>query len=620
MKKKTTFVFILFLFSALINNTISQNIETRYLRPSITYLFHEPQNNRERTIIEELNKLEVESKFNDHRISYPKLRGLPNFPRRPGENASVQDWRTYREKTAEVAAEREAKTIDFVKSATKPVVEKWFNRDSQGNFNTDLLIKRGLFTATDADAIEAKSSVVDRREMLGEQLIDRTYLLLWEIESVKTMNEEYNSIAAANRERGITTTVNRTHEGYVLRYKAHAYKLNFCDSVAAVFWLEYWTDENNFDPEKVKLWNNITFPVEYIASVNGKIESTQHIDPDHISNVFTGKRTMDELLRSAPILMLNDAGLKFSRIIEDFKVRAPIYDIRPLAAKLGTKESLYLDQRFFIYELGLDNEGNRIKNRKGVARVKEISENDTIAIGDSDPSIFIQQGGSRLYQGMLMESKEDLGMIFNFGYSIADNNALGGVHFLINARISRALSGIVRINGLHFGIGGNINFMQNVNPGTIYSGTAENYSTLFDGTGNLSGFTCSFWGNLSKEIYFTRRGNIYFNPAVGLGLSAYFFNHFQGEPISNYENYQENEFIWSAVIIPVQLGLGINLHPAVSLEFTPGLIFRTSYQTLNSNRIFQQSLPHDLVGDWNFESIDKSMRKNTFLVQLRIRI
>lgn len=587
--------------------TNSQEIETRFLRPSVSYLFIQPSGSLERTVMNRLKEIEVESKFNDHRIDFESIRNFPNYPSRPGEGASIADWQDFRNEFENVGNKRLEIMHDYATQATNPIMAKWFKRDNQGNLSIELLSERGIFTATDADAIEAGSSAVDRREMLGERLVDRTYIIVWNIKDVITKAQDY-------RQRN-TESNNRTHEGYVVEYEAHAYKMEFSDSVSAVFWMNYWTDENNHDAEKVEAWDSLFLPVKHVGSVNGRVESTQPKDPDHISYIRSEKLSMNELLMASAHYVLTDAGFKFSREIDDFKARAPVYQTRPLSVKLGTKEGLYLDQRFFIYEFVLDSDGNFDRERKGVGRVRKIAENDTIAVGDSDPSILRQQGGSRLYQGMLIESHEDIGLIVKTGAQITPGNlALSGFNLTLENRISQR----VNISGVHLGIGANILYMNNVRPGTIMA----NNQIIMDISNTFSGLTFSFWGQISKEIYITPRGNLYLNPTVGAGLSGFSFMRYDGGSIETYENYVADEYFWTSIIMPLNVGLGINLSPAISLEFKPGVTLGTSYRTTNSHALSSVGSAHNMLGYDTyevFEDINKSFSFTSMILNIKFR-
>lgn len=73
--------------------------------------------------------------------------------------------------------------------------------------------------------------------MIGEQLIDKSYILLYENHrSVFHGGILRPRQDASNRKLKITTPVKRTEEGYNCDYKVYAYKVDFTDSVASEFY------------------------------------------------------------------------------------------------------------------------------------------------------------------------------------------------------------------------------------------------------------------------------------------------------------------------------------------------------------------------------------------------
>ena len=68
-----------FLFTCvvLISGLYAQNpagkVNTKYLRPSITMLFSQPKDADEEVVISKFRNLEVNSKFDNHKIDFPDL-------------------------------------------------------------------------------------------------------------------------------------------------------------------------------------------------------------------------------------------------------------------------------------------------------------------------------------------------------------------------------------------------------------------------------------------------------------------------------------------------------------------------------------------------------------------
>jgi hypothetical protein len=606
MNKKIFSVFCVLIPILSFGQQVGKKVETKYLRPSITSLFYQPNGSQEKVIIEKFKDVEMVSKFDDHRISFPYFNG--------------------------------SETIDsYLYKASNLIMAKWWNRDSNGDFNKDLVAKRGEYTATDADAMLAKAASIDRRDMIGEKLISKTYVFLYRINKLRTMEEVYDEIDAYNRKNSKKyKPVDRTDEGFSLNYSVSAYKLNFNDSVSSVFYSQYWTDAKNHDTEKVAKWETAGFPLLYSTTFTGEVRSTQPKDPNSPVYSYTKRKTMNELLEDFPAAMQVKTIDDFSQKIEDFRVKSPVFKTSPLSAKIGTKEGLYLDERYYVYEIVLDKKNNETKHRMGIARVKTIAENSSVATGDSKPSTFQQQGGRKLYEGMLMESRPDKGIVANLGYSLySPNQVFGGIKLSVEDRISRTMN----IPGLFIGIDLGLNAFTDLNPGIIEaSKDGDDKGLLTDGTQTFSGATMALAFNIAKEMYFTKRGNVYIKPSIGIGFQNYSFISVNDptntidltipDPDDASKKTSNPLYSWSSFYVPLQLSFGWNIFPAVALEVRPELNTRfgaTTGSVKDSNESFSYTLKQkstnftDMQTTWGFDTIDKLSINTGVTVNLKIK-
>lgn len=579
MKKYQLLVLILFVATMVPAQKPVEKINTKYLRPSVTLLFTQPRNEEENLLVNKFRPQHIFSKFDNHPIEFRNMKRV--------ESLDLQKMKLIE---------------SYIREASNPIIAKWWSRDENGNFSFSLVANRGVYTATDADAIISRSSSTSRLEMLGEQLIDRSYILLYEITDLYDMEEYYNRIEARNRKNKNFTQVKRTDEGYHCKYTVYVYKLNFNDSVAADFYSKYWVDSKNQDSKKVASWADARFPVKLMTSSSGEVSATQ--SKAKILNVK--KKTMNELIEDLPAKIQENTMFELGRKLEDFKLKVTVYKAYPVSAKLGTKEDLYIDQRFYVYEIEQMKNGSQVTNRMGVVRAKKIIDNKAVATGESKPSVFRQVQGKRLYPGMYMESNDDLGMILNLGYSSSGNKALGGFYAGADFRISR----IVKRSGWHLGIDAAFASLSDIDAGSI--STEKNYLTS---AGELcSGSTYAISVNVSKEIYLTRKGNLYLRPQFGVGMQNYSISKVGTLEIdSDNKNYN-----WSSIYVPMGIGIGWNITSAFCLEFKPSIYFRMSADTDNKERLNQDSKP--LVDNWGFGSIDKTASGSGNTICLRIRL
>lgn len=547
-----------------ISANATKKIETKYLRPSITTLFLQPKNADETTVINRFKNLDPDSRFDAHSIQFYDLKSREDI-----EN--------------------------YVQLATNPIIAKWWGRDQQGNFNYSLVAQRGAYTATDADVITSRGSNTSRIEMIGEQLINKSYVLVYEINDLYDMEEYYDRVDKRNRNNKDYKPVNRSEKGYNCEYVAYVYKVNFTDSVARTFYDNYWVDQKNQDSKKIAAWAGARFPIEMITTVKNTVSATQSKNP----LPYVRKKSLIELLEEIPAHIQENAFSFLNTRIEDFKLKTTVFNAYPVLAKLGNKEGLRIDQRFIIYEIEQSSDGNQVMNRKGVVRVKKISNNKNEATGESNPSRFYQVSGKHLYPGMFMKSKEDVGLVFSGGYKYSNNLAMGGGNVSLDLNISRSLN----ITGIYLGIEGSLASMRNV--------------SVISSNGNLSGGIAYSYGfNLSKEAYFLNRGNFYIRPLIGGGIQEYNFKKLDGSDIQKDE---KKSYTWRSFFGQGAIGLGINISPLLSLEVRPGGYYRLKAITKNRDN---RTLPtiYSSTSNWGFESLNKGNGGYSVSANLRIRL
>lgn len=575
-----------------------KKVETKYYRPSISTVVEVDGIRNGAIIANKLNTLEMNVKFDDHRIDVP-------FKHKS------EDLNKYLEKVS------------------RALVAKWYNRNSNGDFNNSLLAERGLLSANDADAMAAKAAMIDRREMIGEKLLNKSYVFIYFLNGIKTMEEIYNERDAKNRKyQKDYKPEKRDLEGFVLNYTVTAYRLNMTDSVMNLFGKNLWSDSQNHNIDNVARWDTTSFPMVYITSITKEISSTQPKDPKDPQYTYSKKASSEELLERMPQSMQNTAIDEFENIVEDFKVKTSVFSTKPLSAKIGTKENLKRCDRYFIYEIELDANNNQIKKRKGVARAVNVVDNSGVASGDTKPSTFRQQGGKAVYEGMLMEAKKDIGTTASLGYSVMNTNkALGGIKLNVDQLIT--FSGT---DNLYFGLDLAANVFSGINPGNI---SAEGIS-ITDGTQTFSGYTVALSANFSKEIYFTTKGNIFLRPAMGVGVSLYNLTSSSDksieftipDPEKNSKKIHNPFYSWTSWFVPVNCAVGMNLSPRVVLEVKPELMARFGARTGSmkvngkdkSFKLKQNtSDASDDMKSWGFDKIDKMSIYSGINVNLRVR-
>ena len=425
--------------------SLAQN-ENTYTRPSVSSVFITSGVQNESLVFQSISELPMEKRFDTRNIQTKQLSF--NFPPQPQlkqtENPLEMRKAMQENQVAQTKWQNDCQKIvdKQLGLVGREIVSDQWSRDANGNFDYQALMESAQYSATDADALKSSASA-DKGKIYSEiadKLLKKNYVIAYTLTKMQTMEEYYNEqdktgAATAKALKKEYKPVKRTKEGWNLSFKFDIYKLKWNDSIQSIFYNDMYIDQSTQTgrSEKISKFENTNFSMEKVYSGFASASSTQSNNPDAYK--FTKRKSMSELVSGLAPSMQSNAIFAASRKVDDFKLKAPVLSERPLTAKLGTKEGLYVDQRFFAYEYELDKKGNEVKKRTAVVRAVTIAENDTIATGASTPSVFRQHGGKAVYQGTLLEMKEDFGLGLTMGYVLEDQ-FIGGLHAGLDLRIT----------------------------------------------------------------------------------------------------------------------------------------------------------------------------------------
>ena len=245
-----------------------------------------------------------------------------------------------------------------------------------------LIQDRGEYNATVQDKMMAAK--LERGEAIladaGEELIGNTYVI---INDFKFTNKEevaqkvskaagWAKLGASYIPGGsaITNTLDVVDagatiagKGYIIKTTSYLYRLEWNDSVVAVFYNNMWVDKNNLDPEKIKAFENT-------GLFKLKLVGYEDAWADLQSSIFTSK-TDEELIYIATIKAVDKAIAKLQRKYEEFRTKTPLTSVDPLTAKIGLKEGLEPNDKYEVLEQVMDENGKISYKRKSVIRVKK---------------------------------------------------------------------------------------------------------------------------------------------------------------------------------------------------------------------------------------------------------
>lgn len=264
------------------------------------------------------------------------------------------------------------------------IMKNWFPHYISGSgYDIDVLTKRGEFAATDNDVLKQDAS--QRKTVLnelGEKLIDRSYIVFFCLSdsSKRDNNGDLHKVA------------------YVT---SKLYKLDFNEDVRNDFYNNHYTNFNGID--------EMSFPLKHVMSSGSTWTTLKiiHRDPN--------RKDVEIDKDGGYWAMMDD----YSKKVADFQVKVPIVSTKPIAAKIGTKESLKMDRRYTLMEYKQKNNGEQVAKRIATVRSCKVVDNNSVATGHTDElSEFYVIKGSAPEAGMVLVESPDGGLIADVKYGL----------------------------------------------------------------------------------------------------------------------------------------------------------------------------------------------------------
>lgn len=382
------------------------------------------------------------------------------------------------------------------------IVAKWFNRQADGSFNTDMLKERGVYNSDDSDLSIANSTKRGESALMdaGLGLIDRSYVLVLGVSNLITMDQYYDQIKAAPEARKMN--------GVKGDLVGQLFKLNFNDSVSAVFFQDIWADKGAADlnAKSVK-FSATTFPLVSVKNIIMPMQATQYNAGQSLAPKV--QKTQDELLRDLVNNSVTNILNHLTYQVSDFKVKAQVYKTNPIAVKIGKKEGLGFDQRYFVYENRQTKNGETYSSRRAVIKSMSVADNRNVTSGETQPSYFYQVAGGKIdNMGMFVEQRIDAGVNLALGYQA---NAMSGIDGRFEYYIGRLMYG--KKNGAI--AKGMTSFKLYISGG--YNSIDDQY-TLDAATGTEKVDMLRVSAGLSKDYYLT--SFLHVGPFAGYGIES----------------------------------------------------------------------------------------------------
>lgn len=364
------------------------------------------------------------------------------------------------------------------------IIAKWFSQKSDGYFSMNLIAERGIYNATDADVLRANAGKrgTSALQDAGESLLRKSFAISFDFINVESWDDYYDrqdnklaAIAAATNTSPKKTP--RIYYGYRGAAIAYVSKVDWNDSLANIFYEQAWKDP--------KVFARMNFPIKHIAQFYIPRADGSQL---RVEGLASNEDLMQKFVQNA----IEKSLIEISRGMPEFRVKIPVFSDRPVKAKIGLKEDVSIDQRFFVYEMIENKNKDLIPRKRGVVRAsKHIIDNRNNSNGETLPTRFYQESGKRIYAGMLLEQRYDYGISLSGGWGI---RSLQGPM----VRLDYNLSKLLNISLFRFYLEGQIGFGSIKLGNSTTSHVVSSYSII---------------GGFSKEYPLLR--NLHLEPHLG---------------------------------------------------------------------------------------------------------
>ncbi len=301
------------------------------------------------------------------------------------------------------------------------IVKYWWRVRDDGSYSTDLIQKRGFYNATDIDVNEADAEKRGRATLAdaGEKLIANSYVMVLDYNNIKTMTDIYDAQDEAARKtaKKLNTeykAVERKKNGYTGKLMAYLFQVNYSDTVQGYF-MDAFTDENTLDMNKIdKIFSEVYSPFKFVKSQSVSVDGTQANPGEFLAPVVqkSKQQLMIKLVNNGIGKVIN----QLEKSLEAFRVKTPLVSTNPPTAKIGKKEGLTYERRYYVWQYVEGNSGKTVAKRKGVVRARKVADNRNDELGATQSSVFYQVGGQKLDIGMTLQERKDMGIGFGAGY------------------------------------------------------------------------------------------------------------------------------------------------------------------------------------------------------------
>jgi len=386
-------------------------VPSTYDRSSVTYLVLDyPGDYHFNFVKNNIGKISYSDKYYNNNLSYITM-----------PSPYAKDY---------IGANKAQLILDNLKAkrVANEIVAKWYSMDAEGKMKLDLIHSRGMFNATDEAYLQAKTTKRGNAQLedYGNRLIDRSYIVVIDYYDIKSMAEAKV----------------KDMRGWQAGYQAYLYKIDYNEEIQNKIYDNWIYDDDTPQVKAAKKENlsKIEIPLVFVNNVMLSATESESTKTSTVNILGSKKpKTDDELMAGVLQKSYDELLYNLEMRVEHFRVVTSIYGVRPIRAKIGKKEGIKTDNRYFAYEYVYDEKTDLTEQKfRGVIRAtKKIANNVQVATGKSPTTEFYQTSGRRLETGYLLQQKNDFGGELSVGYEIGE---IGGIYGRFDMRLGRFLN------------------------------------------------------------------------------------------------------------------------------------------------------------------------------------
>ena len=414
-------------------------VDVKYRRSSLhTMVIESEKFPKKEVVLKAFNNAPFPDKYNDHQIGEKSFDPI-KYTLTAEEKATVYKPASAAGKflatSVSIKIDSVSKELPFrikkylekEKIANK-LVAKWFDRQSDGSFDWNLIAERGVFNASFLETKTAQSSS-DGQALLktaGFELIGNTFVVINKFNFVanepvaRVIRDLAKAEAAKNitvamllekANKGLDAVYEKTKEGYSIWATSYLYKLVWNDTVANIFYTDFYMEKGAIDAKKKEAFDKSDlFKLEFIGDENAT---------GLILFSLKEKRTEDQIIEIATVRIVDNVYAKLQKKYDVFKTKTPLYTGYPITAKIGLKEGLEGGDKFDVLEQNIDPKTG-VATYKSIGTIKvdkdliwdntfdagEISVAEPVADASAAKPVVDRTtftGGKKYYSGLLIK-------------------------------------------------------------------------------------------------------------------------------------------------------------------------------------------------------------------------